>query len=162
MEWFWNYYLKLIAFLNNVNLKHPISFLFLQIADIFSNLNDLKLRDLPFVTHQQISVTRNKSNQVERSLIYIKNSTFLGEICCCFSFTSWCSREASFSQTWHFIYGTSSFLGVDDGFFAPSETGNNADEASKANVKAIRTRFIPTIEVRSFLFLVNFWESLGL
>ena len=42
--------------------------------------------------------------------------------------------------------GTSSFLGADDNF-AAFETGNNADEARRANVTASRTRLIfSTIE----------------
>lgn len=59
----------------------------------------------------------------------IKN-TFLGEISACFFWTWWYNCAASFSQTWHLMYGISSFLATVSGFLEQRETGTHADTSS--------------------------------
>ena len=56
--------------------------------------------------------------------------TFLGSISACFFWTWWYNCAASFSQTWHLMYGMSSFLALATTFLEPLETGIHAETSN--------------------------------
>lgn len=57
--------------------------------------------------------------------------TFLGKNWAFFFSTSWYNSFATFSHTWHLMYGMSSFLALKTGFLAQRETGTHVDATNE-------------------------------
>lgn len=97
----------------------------------------------------QIKFNEKKNTQYHKSKLERNPDdkiTFLGEIWACFFSTWWYNCAASFSQTWHLMYGMSSLLATPTGFFEQWETCSHVEITSIEKTN--------TIIVFIFIFII--------